>query len=227
MYVNYFKYHHAKHYRNIYIRQAVPGGLIYMMSLSKVIAITIGSILIAIGINFFIVPLGVLDGGIIGIALIINYLFHIKIGLVMIVCSIPIFVLAWFYSRDLLYFSISGLLLSSYMIDLLEPYQYYFSNYIEWTAFTRSVVGGFFIGTGMGIMLRYHSSTGGTDLLAEFISTYIPLNVGIIVLIIDLLIISAGEWLLPGETFFLSLMTITAGGVATSLCTLNRPKRVH
>lgn len=198
-----------------------------MLTVKKIVAIVVGSLFIAIGINFFLVPLGVLDGGIIGIALIINYLFNIKIGLVMIICSIPIFTLAWFKSRNLLYNSISGLLFSSYVIDLLEPYQYYFIYYIEWTPFTRAVVGGFIIGTGMGIMLRHDSSTGGTDLLAHFISKYLPLNLGIIILIIDLIIISTGDFLLPGDTFFLSLMTVTSGGVATSFCTLNMPKKVH
>ncbi|MGO4376251.1 YitT family protein, partial [Paenibacillus sp. MCAF20] len=38
-----------------------------MFSLKKIGAIVIGSILIAIGINFFVVPLGILDGGIIGV----------------------------------------------------------------------------------------------------------------------------------------------------------------
>ncbi|CAM4332359.1 YitT family protein [Paenibacillus alkaliterrae] len=198
-----------------------------MVSLNKIIAILIGSVLIAIGINFFLVPLGILDGGVIGIALIINYLFDIRIGLVMILCSIPIFILAWFYSRDLLYYSISGLLFSSYMIDLLEPYQYYFIYYVEWTAFTRSIIGGFIIGTGMGIMLRFESSTGGTDLLAHFVTRLIPLNVGFIILMIDLLIISIGEILLPDDTLFLSFMTITAGGLATSICTMNRPKMIQ
>lgn len=198
-----------------------------MLSLRKFAAIIIGSILIAIGINFFLIPLGVLDGGIIGIALIINYLFNIKVGLLMILCSTPIFVLAWYYSRDMLYYSIIGLLFSSYVIDLLEPYQYYFLYYVEWTPFTRSVVGGFIIGAGIGTMIRYESTTGGTDLLAQFFSKYLPINVGLIILIMDLMIISLGELLLPGDTFFLSLMTITAGGVATSFCTLKIPKTVH
>lgn len=197
-----------------------------MFSLSKIGAIIVGSLLIAIGINIFVVPLGILDGGIIGIALIINYLFDIKIGLVMLLSSIPIFILIWFHNRELLYISISGLLLSSYLIDLIEPYQYYFSYYIEWTPFTRAVIGGFVIGTGIGIMLRYHVSTGGTDLVAEYLSGFFKINVGIIVLIIDLLIISIGEWVLPGDSFMLSLMTITAGGVATSLCTLKRSEPI-
>ncbi|MGM0884619.1 MAG: YitT family protein [Bacillota bacterium] len=191
-----------------------------MLSLRKFAAIIIGSILIAIGINFFLIPLGVLDGGIIGIALIINYLFDVKVGLVMLLCSTPIFVLAWYYNRDMLYYSIIGLLFSSYVIDLMEPYQYYFLYYIEWTPFTRSVLGGFIIGTGIGTMIRYESSTGGTDLLAQFFAKFVPINVGLIILMMDLMIISLGELLLPGDTFLLSLITITTGGIATSLCTL-------
>ncbi|WP_223829580.1 YitT family protein [Paenibacillus arenilitoris] len=187
----------------------------------KISAILIGSFLIAIGINFFLVPLGVLDGGVIGISLIVNYLFHIKVGLVMICCSIPIFALAWHYNRSMLYYSIIGLLFSSYVIDLLEPYQYYFLYYVEWTPFTRSVVGGLIIGTGFGTMIRFDSTTGGTDLLAKFISKLLPVNVGIIIMMIDLIVIGLGELLLPGDNFLLSFTTVTAGGLATSLCTLN------
>lgn len=196
-----------------------------MLSLRKFAAIIFGSILIAIGINFFLIPLGVLDGGIIGIALIINYLYNVKVGLVMLMCSTPIFVLAWYYNRDMLYYSIIGLLFSSYVIDFMEPYQYYFLYYIEWTPFTRSVLGGFVIGTGIGTMIRYESSTGGTDLLAQFFSKFVPINVGLIILVMDLMIISLGELLLPGDTFFLSLITITTGGIATSLCTLKPFKK--
>jgi uncharacterized membrane-anchored protein YitT (DUF2179 family) len=196
-----------------------------LISLRKIAAIVAGSVLIAVGINFFLIPLRLLDGGVIGIALIINYLYKLKVGLVMLLCSIPIFILAWFYKlRSTLYYSINGLLFSSYMIDLLEPYQYYFLYYVDWTPFTRSVIGGAVIGTGLGIMLRHDCSTGGMDLLAKFITKYVPINVGILILIMDAIIISIGKLLLPEDTFLLSFITIIAGGIATSLCTLNLPK---
>ncbi|QYR24138.1 YitT family protein [Paenibacillus sp. sptzw28] len=199
-----------------------------MISLKKIAAIVAGSVLIAVGINFFLVPLRLLDGGVIGIALIINYLFKLKVGLVMLLCSIPILALSWYYKlRGTLYYSINGLLFSSYMIDLLEPYQYYFLYYVDWTPFTRSVIGGAVIGTGIGIMLRHDCSTGGMDLLAKFISKHLPVNVGVLILIMDAIIISFGKLLLPEDTFLLSFITIIAGGIATSLCTLNLPATAH
>jgi uncharacterized membrane-anchored protein YitT (DUF2179 family) len=191
-----------------------------MLSTPKFIAIVIGSLFIAIGINFFLVPYQILDGGVIGISLIFNYLFGAKIGLVIITCSTPIFIVAWFSNRDIFYNSISGLLVSSLFIDLLAPYQYHFLYYVELTPISNSIIGGFMVGTGLGVMLRHETSTGGTDLLAQFFSKYIPINVGIIIFSIDAIIISVGGILLSGETFVLSVITILAGGVATSLCTL-------
>ncbi|MNY74385.1 hypothetical protein D3C86_2134050 [compost metagenome] len=73
-------------------------------------------------------------------------------------------------------------------------------------------------------MLRFKASTGGTDLLAKFLKRYVPLNVGVIIFLTDILIIGAGGLLISKETFFHSVLTIFSGGVATGLCTMeNKP----
>lgn len=196
-----------------------------MFSIRKISALVIGSLFISVGINFFLTPLRVLDGGLIGIALVFNYLLKLKVGMVMIVCSTPIFLLAWFKNRAMLYSSINGLLLSSYLTDLLAPYQYHFLYYFEWTPFARAIIGGTIIGTGIGLMLRYGISTGGTDLLAQILSQYMPINVGVMILLMDGVIVGTGSLLLADSALILSLLTIVAGGIATSLCTLSTGKR--
>ncbi|WP_337589419.1 YitT family protein [Paenibacillus contaminans] len=208
-------------YLAVFIRE-----LVSLLSLQKLAVTVVGSLLLAIGINFFLVPFMVLDGGVIGISLIANYLFGIKIGLSMLLSSLPIFVLAWFYDRAVLFNSLHGLLLSSYFIDLLEPLQYYFLYEVELTPFSSSALGGWFIGAGIGIMLRYGASTGGTDMLAHLLAKIVKINVGIFVFIIDGIIVSLGGLLISPETFLLSIVSITAGGIATSLCTM-RWKRVR
>ncbi len=191
-----------------------------MLYVSKFAAIVAGSLFIAIGINGFLVPFKVLDGGVIGISLIINYLFNVKIGLVIMLCSIPIFFLAWRRNRSIFYNSVYGMLVSSFLIDLLAPLQYIILAVIELSSISSSIVGGFLVGTGIGVMLRCETSTGGTDLLAQFISKYVSMNVGVIIFLMDAVIISVGGLLLSRETFIHSLITIVSGGVATSLCML-------
>lgn len=191
-----------------------------MRSLLRFAIILIGSLLVAMGANFFLVPYKILDGGIIGIALIINYISGAKIGLAIILCSLPMFLLAWLKERDIFYNSVLGLLASSFLIELLGPFQYYFLYYFEFGSISSAIIGGFLMGTGLGLMLRFKASTGGTDLLAQFIKRYIPLNVGVIIFLTDFMIIAAGGILISKETFFHSILTIIAGGVATGLCTL-------
>ncbi|WP_150268703.1 YitT family protein [Paenibacillus tepidiphilus] len=187
----------------------------------KLIIILAGSLLIAIATNFLLVPYKILDGGIIGIALIINYLSGTSIGLAILLCSLPVFLLAWLKERELFYSSVLGLLASSVLIELLSPLQYYFLYYIELGSVSSAIIGGFLMGTGLGLMLRFKASTGGTDLLARFISRAVPLNVGLIIFLTDALIIGTGGLLISKETFMHSLLTIFSGGVATGLLTLD------
>lgn len=193
-----------------------------MRSCPRYAIILLGSLLIAVGTNFFLVPYKILDGGIIGISLIINYMSGVKIGLAIVLCSVPIFLLAWLKERDIFYSSVLGMLTSSLLIELLGPLQYYFLYYIELGSISSAILGGFLMGSGFGLMLRYKASTGGTDLLAKFMKRYIPLNVGVIIFMTDFVIIGAGGLLISKETFLHSILTIFSGGVATGLCTIDK-----
>ncbi|WP_027087348.1 YitT family protein [Cohnella panacarvi] len=190
-----------------------------MLSFPKLFAIVIGCLLIAAGIDFFLMPIKVLDGGIIGIALIANYLFEVRVGLFLFLCSIPVFVYAWFKDRTIVFYSLYGMLFLSYFIDILEPYMYHFRYEFRMNPFTSSVIGGLLIGVGFGTLLRYDTSTGGLDLLAKLITDEKRMNVGIILWILDAIIVSIGGLLFSADTFFLSVATVSAGGITTSLFT--------
>ncbi|KGR76685.1 YitT family protein [Ureibacillus sinduriensis] len=186
-----------------------------MQFIQKGIAIVLGSIFLSLGINVFLTPYEILDGGIIGLSLIIYYLFSLKIGLMIIVLSIPIFILAWFKYKPYFFNSLHGLLVSSVMIDLFKP----FRTLVELPPITSSIIGGIFVGIGIGLMLRYETSTGGTDLLAQFISDKTHINVGIVIFIIDAAVVCLGGVFISSNTFLLSIFTILCVGITTSALT--------
>lgn len=138
--------------------------------LQKILAILFGGLLLGIGINGFLVPHHLLDGGITGIALIIHYYFGFPTGLCMFLLSIPISVYAWYRERIYFYNSFFGLIVASAFIDWLAPLRTQFLPSI----FSSVLFGGMFIGVGIGLMLRYKTSTGGTDLLAQFYHKLFP-----------------------------------------------------
>ncbi|WP_146551511.1 YitT family protein [Rummeliibacillus sp. SL167] len=189
-----------------------------MFFFKKGLVIIIGSVFLATGINVFLAPNKILDGGFIGVSLIFNYLFKLKIGLTILVLSVPIFWIAWFKNRTYFYNSLHGLMISSFLIDLFKPLRFL----IDMNAMFSSFIGGVLVGLGTGLMLRFEISTSGTDLLALFLSKKIGINVGIIIFAIDSVVITMGGLLISGHTFMLSIITITAVGITTSLITGNR-----
>ncbi|MFG6115931.1 YitT family protein [Halobacillus sp. MO56] len=187
--------------------------------IEKGIIIIIGSACLAFGINFFLVPDHVLDGGVIGIGLIFHYLWGLETGLTILFVSIPIFLIAWFKYRNYFYNSLHGLLISSFFIDLF----YWLRNFhLALDPALSSMIGGAFVGGGIGLMLRYQTSTGGTDLLAQMVADVLKINVGFAIFTIDLGVILLGGWLFSSQTLLLSAITILVVAMTTMLFT-SRP----
>ncbi|MBH0231448.1 YitT family protein [Halobacillus yeomjeoni] len=185
----------------------------------KGVSILFGSILLSLGINFFLIPDHVLDGGMIGLGMIMNYIWGLKVGFTIICFSIPIFTLAWFHYRAYFYNSLHGLLVSSFSIDIFHGLRDY---HLALDPAISSIFGGALVGGGIGLMLRNQTSTGGTDLLAQMIADWVKLNVGFVIFAFDLLIIAASGYLFSTQTLLLSTITILSVGLVTMLLTSSR-----
>lgn len=180
----------------------------------KVAAMFTGSILVGIAINGFLVPHHLLDGGIVGIALILHYYFEFRTGLWTAMLSLPLSIYAWFNDRKQFYGSFQGMIVTAFFIDVLAPLEYQFPLPI-WLS---SVLGGAISGVGVGLMLRYKTSTGGTDLLAYFIAKATPLNIGLLIFMIDGIIVLMGYPTLGLESLLFSTLTILIAGSVASIC---------
>ncbi|MFJ8064814.1 YitT family protein [Psychrobacillus sp. NPDC096426] len=187
-----------------------------MSTIHKSLVILIGSVFIGMGINLFLVPFHLLDGGGIGLGLIIHYLLDMKVGLAILYTSIPIFLVAWIYYRPFFYNGIHGLLISSVFIDFLYPLHIVGDRFIN-SEIVGAIGGGILIGFGIGIMLRFKITVGGTDLLAQIIAKLLSVNPGLCILSIDILIVSVGSMLVESVSLLYSCITVLSVGITTSL----------
>ncbi|GKU81628.1 YitT family protein [Niallia sp. NCCP-28] len=183
--------------------------------LEKFAVIFIGSILIGIGVNGFLVPHHILDGGLIGIGLILHYHYQIPTGLTMILISIPLYLFVWFYDKNYFLYGIFGFLVSSFMIDIFSFLRDAFFVSIVFSSF----IGGTIIGIGIGIMLRFETSTGGTDLLAQIIARISSIHVGIIIFLLDGIILVSGINIVGTDKITPSFFTIIFVAIFTTLIT--------
>jgi len=151
--------------------------------------ILIGSLLYAVGFQFFLYPNDIVPGGVTGIAMILNYLTSLPVGAVVVLMNVPLFIFSWKkFGMRFIVASILGTALSSAAVDLLAVLQ------IEIThePLLAAVYGGIIKGAGLGVIYRAGATTGGSDLIAKYLRhKYQYLNFGTLLLALDAAVIAA------------------------------------
>jgi uncharacterized membrane-anchored protein YitT (DUF2179 family) len=183
--------------------------------LKKLAVIGFGSTMIGIGVNGFILPFQLINGGMFGISILFNYLWQFSIGLTFVFLNIPVYLLA--YKSDLNYFlyGLIGAIFSGFMIEFLVPLKDVFHLPI----ISSVIIGGVIIGIGVGTMLRNHISPGGMDLLALLLAKWTKINVGIISYAIDTVIIMSSLLLLQEPRLLYSLLIVSIIGLLATAIT--------
>ena len=155
----------------------------------RLIMMTIGAILVAFGLEEFLVPNNIIDGGIVGLSIIISYLTQQPLGLFIFALNVPFLIYA--YNRMGKTFVFSSL----YSITMLSVFV---SLFHYWPNVTRDlllacVFGGITVGMGVGLILRNNGSLDGTEMVAVGIGKSIPFSVGEIIMFFNIFILgSAG-----------------------------------
>ncbi|MDN3018667.1 YitT family protein [Paenibacillus sp. BSR1-1] len=183
--------------------------------LKKFAIIGFGGTMIGIGVNGFILPFHLINGGFFGISLLANYLWGLKVGLTFICLNIPVFIYAFRYEPEYFVNGLAGAVVSGFMLDFLMP----FSGMIHLPILSSVIIGAVLIGIGVGFMLRNHISPGGMDLLALLIAKKTNVNVGIICFAIDAVIITTGLILLKDARLLYSLVIVSIIGLFACVIT--------
>lgn len=171
---------------------------------TRAIVIFCGSLLIGLGLNGFIAPHHLLDGGLIGLGLVIYYMIGLPIGISILLVNIPVFIYAFFYHRKHFFYGSIGLLFSFFMTEKLNV----IGGSMEIPLLFSSIIGGVLTGMGIGLMLRYEVSSDGLDLIALIISAKWPINIGLVIFLLDSLIMLIGLHIVSFTAFCYSMIVI-------------------
>ncbi|MBY0146137.1 YitT family protein [Neobacillus niacini] len=183
--------------------------------LKKFAVIGFGSTMIGVGVNGFILPFHLINGGMFGISIVFNYLWHFSIGLTFVFLNIPVYLLAYKSDYDYFFYGLIGAVFSGFMIEILVPLRDVFHLPI----ISSVIIGGVIVGLGVGIMLRNHISPGGMDLLALLLAKWTKINVGIIAYAIDTVIIMSSLFLLREPRLLYSLLIVSIVGLLATVLT--------
>lgn len=155
-------------------------------SLYQYAVITLGALVLALGQLVFIKPLHIPLGGVSGVALVVNYLWKLPIGLVSIVLNLPLFVLGWrTMGREFFYKTVYATVANSIFLDILDPILPAFP--VE--MLLAALYGGIVMGAGYGLLFRAGGTSGGIDIVSKWLNGKKDIPVGTTNFIINIFVI--------------------------------------
>lgn len=152
----------------------------------------LGALLAAVSIRVFLVPNQLIDGGVVGVALIVarrwgdNYL-----SWTLLLLNLPFIYLAFVYiRRTFVIHMLFAVLLFAGFLFFLRPLPAFHGDPLEIIVF-----GGALLGIGVGMIIRHGGCLDGTEILALLINRKKGFTVGQVVLFINVFIFVAYGWI--------------------------------
>lgn len=167
------------------------------------IAITIGAFLGSIALNTLLLPNTILDGGVMGVSMIISKLSGFSLSILMLLLNVPFIYIGYKHlGKGFLIRAIYSMIIYSILIKLTEGFEPITEEMLLATVF-----GGALLGIGVGIVIRFGGCVDGTESVALVLSRKITLSVGQIVLLFNLIIYSVAGMLFGLDRGLYSILT--------------------
>jgi uncharacterized membrane-anchored protein YitT (DUF2179 family) len=191
--------------------------------------IVLGSLVMSIGIVGFLSPNHIATGGTAGLAIVLNNVFHLSIGLLMALINVPLLIVSLKYLGKK--FAINTIICIAsivFFVDLL-------AKVIQLQSLSNNLMlatlyGGVTVGAGLGLIFKGGASAGGGTILAKIIAANTSIKTSTVILVLDALVVaSAGIVFNSMELALWSLISIYVGSKIIDLILVgaNSQKIVH
>ena len=176
---------------------------VFKQWIAPLFMITVGAVIAAFALEEFLVPFTILDGGIVGISMIISQLSGWPLGVLTIVLNIPFMILGYRrLGKRFLIKAIYAMIVFSSFLGVFEHMKEVTNQEILVVVF-----GGVLLGIGVGLILRYGGCLDGTEIVAMLLSHHMEFSVGQIVLFFNIIIYAVAGFLFGPDRALYSLLT--------------------
>ena len=139
--------------------------------------LSLGAFIAGFAIDTFLAPNNIIDGGVVGISMILSYVFKYNLGLCLIVLNFPFICLAFTkMGKNFVIQTFFAIFMFAIATNLFHSIQ------ITHDLLLSTVFGGLILGTGVGIVLKNEGSLDGTEIMSLVISKKFGFSVGEIII---------------------------------------------
>ena len=199
---------------------------IFIDFFKKIIFWILGAFIVAVALEMFLLPNKIIDGGVIGISMMVSYVTKWNLGLLIFCINIPFMLIALHSlgKRFILNTFVATALLScaTNIAIKLQPA----TNDL----LLATIFGGILLGLGVGLILRNTASLDGTEMLSIVLSKKLKIvSVGELLMGMNLFIYTAAGFLLGWERAMYSILTyfVASKVIDTVLEGLDKAKSVR
>lgn len=179
--------------------------------------ITLGVFLLHLAFYFFMQPMGLITGGMMGLSLMLEPLIPFSTGITYLMLNIVALTIGGIlFGKDFFLKTVFASILSPVLVTLFEVLKIedtLILNQIDlhYQLLVASIASGVLAGVGIGLVLRYNATTGGMDIFQKIINKYLKVPFSVAVYLTDGLIILLGAFIsLQNGLFAILAMLLTA-----------------
>lgn len=174
------------------------------LTLLRIIWITLGTLIAAFSLECVLIPNDVIDGGIVGISIMANYLTKYPLGLFLIVLNLPFVVMAFQkFGKMFVFLMFYGLITLALFSEAFLHTKYVFTN----DTLLAALFGGMILGMGVGIVLKSNASLDGTEIMAMKFAQKQPFSVGEIIMFFNIFIFTVAGFVYGPDKAMYSAIT--------------------
>ena len=159
-------------------------------TIKQYINIEVGALLIAIGLYFFWAPSDLAAGAVSGMAIVVKAILpSIPIGIIMFALDMTMFMIGFIFLGKS--FGVRSLVCSVSISGIMTLMEGIWPNWqpISEDQLILLLFGALFIAIGQAMVFSLEASSGGTDIIAKVINKYSHLNIGMSLLIADMVVV--------------------------------------
>ncbi len=168
----------------------------------KYLTIFLGAMIAAIGLEVFLIPNNVIDGGVVGLSIMANYITDMGLGTFLVVLNLPFMYLGYKQiGKNFTIATFIAICLLSFWSKVFEPIPP-----LTIDPFLAAIFGGIIDGIGVGLIIRAGGSLDGTEIVAIIMDRKSVFSVGEVVMFINLFILSSAGLLFGWDKAMYSLV---------------------
>lgn len=161
-----------------------------------------GAMLVSVALEIFLIPNSIIDGGVVGVAIILGYLTKVSIGLLIFLLNLPFLLIGYKQiGKSFALYTLLGVSTLSLGVHFLHPVKELTNDLL-----LAAVFGGILLGIGVGTIIRNGGSLDGTEMVAILISRKGAFSVGEIVMFFNLFILGSAGFVFGWDRAMYSLI---------------------